>query len=102
MDNDNDYEMLEDCVLVEKVETANDKSGGGILLPDVINERPIIAKVIAVGPGVKLESGRRFPMTLEAGDTVAFPRKSGDRLLIDGREFICIPERYILIKLKEN
>lgn len=95
-------DMLEDCVLVEKVESENDASAGGILLPDKVNERPVMAKVLAVGPGVKLETGNRFPMTLNVGDTVLFPRKSGDHFLIDGKELIVIPERYILIRVKEN
>lgn len=97
-----DYEMLEDCVLVEKVESENDASAGGILLPDKVNERPVLAKVLAVGPGVKMDDGGRYPMMLKEGDTVAFPRKSGDHFLIDGRELIVIPERYILLRIKEN
>jgi chaperonin GroES len=93
------YEPLEDCVLVEKTESENDMSPGGIALPDSVNERPVMAKVLAVGPGVKLETGDRFPMTLNVGDTVLFPRKSGDHFLIDGKELIVIPERYILIRV---
>jgi chaperonin GroES len=93
------YEPLEDCVLVEKIESENDKSGGGILLPDKINERPIMAEVLAVGPGVKMDDGGRYPMMLCEGDTVVFPRKSGDHLLIDGKELIVIPERYILMRV---
>ena len=96
------FEPLEDCVLVEKIESENDASAGGIILPDKVNERPVMAKVLAVGPGVKLETGNRFPMTLHKGDTVLFPRKSGDCFLIDGRELICIPERYILLKIVES
>ena len=92
-------DMLEDCVLVEQIESENDASAGGIILPDKINERPIMAKVLAVGPGVKLETGNRFPMTLHQGDTVAFPRKSGDHFLIDGRALIVIPERYVLMRI---
>lgn len=95
-------DMLEDCILVEQIESENDASAGGIILPDKINERPIMAKVLAVGPGVKLETGDRFPMTLHQGDTVAFPRKSGDHFLIDGRELIVIPEKYILMRILEE
>ena len=92
-------DMLEDCVLVEQIESENDASAGGIILPDKINERPIMAKVLAVGPGVKLETGNRFPMTLRQNDIVAFPRKSGDHFLIDGRALIVIPERYVLFRI---
>ncbi|GAF80438.1 unnamed protein product [marine sediment metagenome] len=93
------YEPLEDCVLVEKIESENDASAGGIILPDKINERPTVAKVLAVGPGMKMDDGGRFPMTLKEGDTVVFPRKTGDHLLIDGKELLVIPERYILMRV---
>lgn len=96
------YLPLEDCVLVEKIESENDASAGGIILPDKINERPVVAKVLAVGPGVKMDDGNRYPMMLKEGDTVVFPRKSGDYLLIDGKELIVLPERYILLRIKEN
>ena len=95
------YECLEDCVLVEQTESENDISDGGIILPDKINQRPIIAKVLAVGPGRPLEDGSRYPMVLNVDDTVVFPKKSGDKLLIDGRTLIVIPERYCLLKIVE-
>lgn len=96
------FEPIEDCVVVEQIESKNDTSDGGIILPDKVNQRPIIAKVLAVGLGVKMDDGSRYPMMLKVGDTVAFPRKSGDRLLLDGRELIIIPEKYILLRIKEN
>jgi chaperonin GroES len=96
------YKMLEDCVLVDPI-TGGDgsTSSGGIALPDQMKNRPIKGTVLAVGPGMKLESGKRFPMTLKGGEIVAFPRKSGDVIYLDGQEFIVIPERYVLMVISE-
>jgi chaperonin GroES len=59
--------------------------------------RPIKAEVIAVGPGMKMDDGSRFPMQLKGGEIVVYPRKSGDKIYLDGLEFVVIPERYILM-----
>jgi chaperonin GroES len=96
------FQPIEDCVVVEQIESKNDMSDGGIILPDKINQRPIMAKVLAVGPGVKMDDGSRYPMMLKVGDIVAFPRKSGDHLLLDSKELIIIPERYVLVRIKED
>ena len=95
------YRCIEDTVLVLPISSQGEKSEGGIVLPDRIKERPILATVVAVGPGRALENGKRFPSDLKVGSIVAFPRKSGDTLYLDGEEFICIPERYILLVVSE-
>ena len=94
------YTMLEDNVLLEPI-MANDVSKGGIVLPDKVATRPIIAEVLAVGPGMKMDDGSRFPMSLKVGDIIAVPAKSGDKLYLDGRELLVVPERYILMRLNE-
>jgi chaperonin GroES len=95
------YKMIDDCVLVDPITGTGDKSDGGIALPDQMKNRPIKGIVVAVGPGMKLESGDRFPMSLKGREIVAFPRKSGDVIYLDGQEFIVIPERYILMVISE-
>jgi len=94
------FEMLEDNVLLEELSKETAKSNGGILLPDNIRTRPIIARVLAVGEGVKMEDGSRYPMTLKVGDIIVVPVKSGDKLYLDGRELLVVPEKYILMKIK--
>jgi len=97
------YEPLEDIVLVKPNDVdENEVSDGGILVPGKVKERPIIGTVIAIGPGQKLESGRRFPVMLKVGDTVVFPKKSGDALYLNGQNLIAIPERYCLFKISEK
>jgi len=95
------YRCIDDTVLVLPISSQGEKIGGGIVLPGNIKERPIIATVIAVGPGRPLENGERFPSDLKVGSVVVFPRKSGDKLYIDNEEYIAIPERYILMVLSE-
>ena len=95
------YTMLEDNVLLEPILSDSDKSNGGIILPDKLKTRPIIAKVLAVGCGQKLEDGSRFPMMLNVNDVVAVPQKSGDKMHIDGQELLVVPERYILMRLDD-
>jgi chaperonin GroES len=96
------YRCLEDTVLVSVIGSQKDVSSGGIIMPDKASNKPILATVVSVGPGRALENGKRFPSDLKVGSIVAFPQKSGDKLRLDGHEFICIPERYILLVVSEE
>lgn len=95
------YRMLEDSVLILSLLVSDEKSNGGIALPSHMAERPVTGTVMAVGPGMKLESGDRFPSDLKIGSLVVFPKKSGDKIHLDGIDYICIPERYILLVVSE-
>ena len=95
------YKMCEDCVLVLPNASADSRTEGGIVVPGKVRDRPIIGTVMAVGPGMKLEDGTRFPETLKVGSLVAFPQKSGDPIYLDGEDYIVIPSRYILMVLSE-
>jgi len=95
------YKCLEDIVLVLPIDSQGEKTDGGIIVPGKMKERPITGTVIAVGEGVKMEDGNRFPMSLCVGDIVVFPAKSGDVLYLDGQTFIAIPERYVLLVVSE-
>ena len=95
------YKMLEDCVLVLPNASLDSRTTGGIVVPGKVRDRPIIGTVMAVGPGMKLESGERFPETLKVGSLVVFPKKSGDAIYIDGQDFIIIPSRFILMVISE-
>jgi len=91
------YRCLEDTVLVLPIDSQGEKTDGGIIVPGKMKERPIVGTVVAVGEGLKMDDGNRYPMSLSVGDTVIFPAKSGDVLYLDGQTFIAIPERYILL-----
>lgn len=95
------YRMLEDSVLILPLQVGDEKSNGGIALPSHMAERPVTGTVMAVGPGMKLESGDRFPSDLKVGSLVVFPKKSGDKIHLDGHDFVVIPERYILLVVSE-
>ncbi|MBY0547008.1 MAG: co-chaperone GroES [Candidatus Obscuribacterales bacterium] len=86
---------LADRVVVKKVE-AEDKTAGGIVLPDTAKEKPQQGEVLAVGPGRLDEKGARMPMELKAGDRVLFAKYSGTEVKIEGVEYLILAERDIL------
>ena len=89
---------LEDRVVVQQVE-AEEKTAGGIVLPDTAKEKPQRGKVLAVGPGKLLESGTRSEIELKEGDEVLFGKYSGTDIKIDGEEVKILRETDILAKI---
>ena len=86
---------LEDRVVVKPQEAEN-KTAGGIVLPDTAKEKPLMGKVIAVGPGKMLDSGKRSGMTVKKNDTVLYGKYSGSEVEVDGAEYKIIRESEIL------
>ncbi len=86
---------LADRVIVKKLE-AEEKTAGGIVLPDTAKEKPQQAEVLAVGPGKFDEKGNRQPMELQVGDKVLFAKYSGTEVKIEGVEYLILSERDIL------
>lgn len=86
---------LNDRVLVKRVE-ADEKTKGGIILPDSAREKPREGTVIAVGPGRLLESGERASMTVKANERVLFSSYAGSEVKIDGEEYVILSEDEIL------
>jgi len=86
---------LGDKILVEVLE-ADEKTKGGIILPDTAKEEKSEGKVVSVGPGKVLESGKIQPLEVKAGDKVIFGKYSGDEILIDGRKHKIIKETEVL------
>jgi chaperonin GroES len=86
---------LADRVVVKKVE-AEEKTAGGIVLPDTAKEKPQQGEVLAVGPGRLDEKGARMPMELSVGDRVLFAKYSGTEVKIEGVEYLLLAERDIL------
>jgi len=81
--------------------TEEDKTSGGIVLPDSAKKRPQEAEVLAVGPGRVLDSGETAPMAVKKGDTVIYPEYGGTEVKIDGEDLLIIDEDSILA-IKED
>ena len=86
---------LGDRVLVEPSE-AEEKSPGGILLPESAQEKPAEGKVIAVGPGKLLDDGTRAAMSVKEGDVVIYRKYGGTDVTVDGEEYVIIEEDSLL------
>ena len=86
---------LADRVVVKKLD-AEDKTAGGIVLPDTAKEKPQQGEVLAVGPGKFDEKGSRTPMEVKVGDKVLFAKYSGTEVKIDGTEYLILAERDLL------
>jgi chaperonin GroES len=86
---------LNDRVLVTRVEEEQ-KTAGGIIIPDTAKEKPQEGKVVAVGPGKCDESGKRVPLEVKKGDRILFSKYAGTEIKIDGKEHIFMREDDIL------
>ena len=89
---------LDDRVVVEALE-AEEKTTGGILLPDTAKQKPQQGKVIAVGPGKLSDKGDRLVVGVKVGDTVIFGKYSGSDVEVGGKEFKILRESDILAKV---
>jgi len=86
---------LNDKIVVERLE-ADDKTVGGIILPDTAKEKPKQGKVLSVGEGKPLESGSRAAFQVKVGDRVLFTSYAGNEVTLDGKEFLVMTEDDIL------
>lgn len=86
---------LEDRVLVKPVE-AETKTESGIFLPESAKERPVQGKVVATGPGKRLENGQRAVMSVKKGDTVVYGKYAGSELEIKGESHLILRESELL------
>ena len=86
---------LADRVVVKVLES-EEKTKGGIFLPDTAKEKPQQAKVVAVGPGKTLDNGTKSQVDVKAGDVVLFKKYSGTEVKVDGVEYLVIAEKDIL------
>ncbi len=91
---------LEDRVVVEPIE-AEEKTSGGILLPDTAREKPQRGKIIAVGPGKTNEDGKKVAMTVAVGDEVLYGRYAGNEIQINGKEVKIMRESDLLAKVEK-
>jgi chaperonin GroES len=89
------FKPLHDRVLVKRIEQ-EEKSAGGIIIPDTAQEKPMEGKVIAVGSGTRDEKGKVTPLDVKAGDRILFGKWSGTEVKMDGDELLIMKESDIL------
>ena len=89
------FRPLHDRVVVKRID-AEDKSAGGIIIPDTVKEKPSQGEVVAVGPGGRDESGKLIPIDLKAGDRVLFGKWSGSEVKIDDHDYLIMKESDIM------
>ncbi len=92
---------LGDRVLLERVDPEEEKTSGGIYLPDTAKEKPMEAKVVEVGPGKRNEKGEITPLELKVGDKVIISKWGGTEIKIDGKEYTIIGEDEILARIEK-
>ena len=90
-----DFRPLHDRVLVRRLES-EEKTAGGIIIPDTAKEKPQEGEVVAVGPGAKNENGKVSAMDVKVGDIVLFGKWSGTEVKIDGKEYSIMKESDIM------
>jgi chaperonin GroES len=89
------FRPLHDRVVVRRIE-AQEKTKGGIIIPDTAQEKPQEGEVVAVGPGGRDETGKLIPIDVKAGNTVLFGKWSGTEVKIDGQDLLIMKESDIM------
>ena len=89
------FRPLHDRVLVRRIE-AEEKTAGGIIIPDSAKEKPSEGEVVSVGSGARAENGTITPMDLKAGDRILFGKWSGTEVKVDGEDLLIMKESDIL------
>lgn len=89
------FRPLHDRVVVRRLD-AEEKTAGGIIIPDTAKEKPSQGEVVAVGPGGRDETGKLIPLDVKAGDRVLFGKWSGTEVKIDGVEYLIMKEADLL------
>ena len=86
---------LQDLVVIRRV-AAEEKTVGGIFIPDTAQEKPVEGEVVAAGPGARSEDGKIHPLDVEVGDRVLFGKWSGTEIKVDGEDFLILKESDIM------
>ena len=89
------FRPLHDRVLVRRIE-AEEKTAGGIIIPDSAKEKPSEGEIVAVGPGARDEAGKLVPLDVKAGDRVLFGKWSGTEVKLDGEDLLIMKESDIM------
>jgi chaperonin GroES len=89
------FRPLHDRVVVRRLD-AEEKTAGGIIIPDTAKEKPMEGEVIAVGPGARNEAGALVPLDVKAGDRILFGKWSGTEVKLDGEDLLIMKESDIM------
>ncbi len=89
------FRPLRDRVVLRRI-TPLEKSAGGIIIPDTVQEKPMEGEIVAVGPGARNEQGVIVPLAVKAGNRVLFGKWSGTEIKLDGEELLIMPESDLL------
>ena len=89
------FRPLHDRVVVERLDS-DEKTSGGIIIPDSAQEKPMQGKIVAVGSGARDDSGKLQPLDVKEGDTVLFGKWSGTEVKIDGKDLLIMKESDIM------
>jgi chaperonin GroES len=89
------FRPLHDRVVVKRLE-GEEKTKGGIIIPDTAKEKPQEGKIVAVGPGARDEAGKLVPLDVKAGDRVLFGKWSGTEVKVDGEDLLIMKESDVL------
>lgn len=89
------FRPLHDRVMVKRLE-AEEKTPGGIIIPDTAKEKPMEGQVMAVGSGVRLEDGKITPLEVKVGDRILFGKWSGTEIKLDGEDYLVMKESDIM------
>src|ERR671932_729062 len=87
---------LYDRIVVKRVETTDEKTAGGLIIPDSAKEKPQEGEVVAVGKGKRLEDGKVVTLDVQPGDRILFGKYSGSEIKIDGQEYVIMREDEVL------
>jgi chaperonin GroES len=89
------FRPLHDRVLVRRLE-GEEKTAGGIIIPDTAKEKPMEGEVVAVGPGARTEDGKLHPLDVKPGDRILFGKWSGTEVKIEGTEYLILKESDVM------
>ena len=95
------FRPLHDRVLIEVLDS-EEKTAGGIIIPDTAKEKPQEGKVVAIGSGAKTEDGKTIPMDVKVGDLVLFTKYGPNEVKVDGKNYLIAEEKDILAILEKN
>ena len=95
------FRPLHDRVVVRRVEEEQ-KSSGGIIIPDTAKEKPMEGEVVAVGPGARNEKGEIVPLDVKAGDRILFGKWSGTEVKLDGEELLIMKESDVMAIIEDR
>jgi chaperonin GroES len=94
-ENDMTFRPLHDRILVRRVE-ADEKTAGGIIIPDTAKEKPQEGEVVAIGPGGRDEAGKLVPLDVKTGDRILFGKWSGTEIKLDGEDLLIMKESDVM------